>query len=354
MIGIFWNSEERRLRAFWRLLLQLILAGVLVIPLTLAISLAWVGQMIATGQVTPEQLADPVTAQAVVMGSPGMLIGSTVALGIGVTLSIILVGRFIDRRRFAEFGFHLGPVWWADLGFGLLLGALLMTLIFLAELALGWVTVSGVFATRNPDIPFVLAMLPPLLLFLLVGFYEELFSRGYQLTNLAEGLNLPAISPQAAMIIATILSSSVFGLLHAGNPNATLGSTLNIMLAGVFLATGYVLTGELALSIGLHITWNLFQGNVFGFPVSGGNYSSATVIAVQQGGPSVWTGGAFGPEAGLIGIAAMLIGIALIVLWVRARRGRVALAESITEPLLRSKPVVETEQVGSLTPPDAR
>ena len=99
----------------------------------------------------------------------------------------------------------------------------------------------------------------------------------------------------------------------------------NLMVAGLFLGLGLVLTGRLGLPIGLHISWNFFQGNVFGFPVSGNDYAAATFLAIRQGGPDLWTGGAFGPEAGLIGIGAILLGCGLTVLWVRFSYGRVAL-----------------------------
>ena len=128
-----------------------------------------------------------------------------------------------------------------------------------------------------------------------------------------------------------MISSLIFGALHAGNPNATLVSTVNLMIAGLFLGLGYVLTGELAIPIGLHITWNLFQGNVYGFPVSGGDFTQATVIAVTQGGPDWLTGGAFGPEAGVIGLLATMVGMALIAWWVR-RRGRLAFDATLGHP----------------------
>jgi hypothetical protein len=116
--------------------------------------------------------------------------------------------------------------------------------------------------------------------------------------------------------MAWILSSVLFGVLHYLNPNSSWLSTLYLVIYGVFLGTGYVLTGQLAIPIGLHFTWNFVQGSIFGYPVSGRALSEASVITTEQIGPVLWTGGAFGPEAGLLGIVAMLAGMGLTVLWV--------------------------------------
>ena len=237
----------------------------------------------------------------------------------------------MDRRPFKDFGFHFDGGWWLDLFFGLLLGAALMTGIFLVELALGWVTVTGSFRTSSPGIPFVPAILLPLAAFVLVGIYEELFSRGYQLRNMAEGLNYPGLGPRGAVLAAWGLSSVLFGVLHALNPNADMISVTNITLAGLMLGAGYVLTGDLAMPIGLHIAWNFFQGSVFGFPVSGLNPPGATLVVTEQAGPGIWTGGLFGPEGGLLVTVATLTGILLTVLWMRLRRGQVSIYTPMAE-----------------------
>jgi uncharacterized protein len=308
---------EGRLRALWRLAIQYIafmgLVAGLFSGIVVALSLAVSG------------------GRSVTVDSPAIPLASGVAGLVAAMLSVWLAGRFLDRRPFPDFGFHLGTGWWLDLLFGMVLGALLISTIFFAELGLGWVEVVGVFETIGTDGSFLPSLLLPIVLYLCVGIYEETVFRGYQLKNGAEGLNYPALGPRGAVLVAWVLSSVFFGLLHANNPNATVVSTLNIVLAGLMLGFGYVISGELAIPIGLHISWNFFQGAVYGLPVSGFGPFSATFIATRQTGPDLWTGGLFGPEAGLLAPVVMVLGILLIALWTRLRTGKVSLHSPLAE-----------------------
>lgn len=295
----FWNRREARLRSLVRIVLLFILLSLWVT----------VGGVIGF-----------------ILDFPGKFIFLGVLPLPATFISMWLAGRFLDHRPFADFGFHINKNWFMDLVFGLALGAFLMTGIFLVQWVAGWVTVTDTFYVASGR-PFAVSIIPSLVFFLSVGIYEEMLSRGYLLLNLAEGVRFRFIRPQYALILAWVLSSALFGLGHIGNPNTTVISTINLILAGVFLGLGFVLTGELAIPIGLHITWNFFQGNVYGFPVSGvQDVTSVTFVATEQGGPAVWTGGNFGPEAGLLGILAIATGCVLIALWVRWRYGQVAFA----------------------------
>ena len=316
----FLDEGTRRLRALWRLLIQYWAYKVAVALLVNLLAGAWL--LVRSGRVV---------GSSALSGSQALPLIGGVATLMGVVLSVWLAGRFLDRRPFADFGFHLGRGWWLDLSFGMALGALLMTLIFLVESGLGWITVTGALRSLVPGAPFGLAILIPATLFLCVGVYEELLFRGYQLRNVAEGLNLPRVGPRNAVILAWVLSSSFFGFLHANNPNATLLSTFNVALAGIMLGFGYVLTGELAIPIGLHIAWNFLQGSVFGFPVSGLHPLGATFLSTVQGGPTLWTGGPFGPEAGLLGPASMILACFLTAIWVRLRTGELSIHTPLAE-----------------------
>ena len=323
---MFLEEGRGRPRALWRLVAQFV---TFVAATTLLTGLL----AVAFALVRPAGAGFGGSVRAAT-ASPAFFLLGTLASLLAVFLSVWLAGRFFDRRPLADLGFHLGGGWWLDLFFGMLLGALLMTAIFSAELALGWVSVTGTFESVEPGLPFAPAILLPTAAFIGVGIYEETLSRGYQLRNIAEGLNYPALGPRAAVVGAWVLTSAFFGLLHASNPNASFISTANIALAGLLLGIGYVLTGELAIPIGLHITWNFFQGNVYGFPVSGLRTMGATFLNTRQGGPELWTGGPFGPEAGLVGIGAMISGSVLIALYVYLRTGKV----SIHTPIARSPP----------------
>ncbi len=331
MANIFWNEEERRVRALWRLLLQLMVLVFLVVVLGICLSIPYILLVVGRDGAppSPEIAVD-------IQNQPFLFTFNTILTLVAVMLTVWLAGRFLDRRPFADFGFHLNRRWWLDLGFGMALGAVLMGGIFLVERAAGWITVVDTTFTRT-GMSFAAAILLQVVIFLAVGIYEEVLTRGYMLKNSAEGLNFPALGARGAIVVAWLLSSLIFGVAHATNPNSSLISTINLIVAGLFLGLGYILTGELAIPIGLHITWNFFQGNVFGFPVSGGT-SATSFIAIEQGGPPLWTGGAFGPEAGLIGLAAIAVGSLLTVLWVRWLRDRLALREEIATYSPREAP----------------
>lgn len=338
--NIFVNREEGRLRAFWRILIQgiLFLVGLSLIGFVLTAIAG--GILIAVGGAN---LSDPQAAIAAITTHPLVQVASSLSALLAMFISYWVASRWLDRRPFRDFGFHVNSSWWMDFGFGLFLGAILMVFIFIVELSAGWVTITDYLWSFRPATGFWVAIIAYLLHYICVGIYEEMLSRGYHLRNMAEGFNFGKIGPRGALLIGYILSSSIFGFLHLGNPNASWISTVNIIVAGLFLGLGYLLTGELAIPIGIHMTWNFFQGNVFGFPVSG-NAPGASFIAIQQSGAEIVTGGAFGPEAGIIGLVAMLLGALLIALWVRVRYGNTALQDrlAIYTPKAKSaQPVLE-------------
>ncbi|HEX7432870.1 MAG TPA: hypothetical protein VF326_04385, partial [Anaerolineaceae bacterium] len=53
------------------------------------------------------------------------------------------------------------------------------------------------------------------------------------------------------------------------------------------------------------------------------------VLAIQQNGPNLFTGGVFGPEAGLVGLAAIFLGGWLTVWWVRRTSGRAGIMQRL-------------------------
>lgn len=301
---MFWNEDECRPRALYRLLLQLLL---LVFVLLMFASL---------GSLLPR------TALIDWLGQIGIL-------GVAI-LTVWVACRGVDLRPFADLGFRLDRAWWSDLIYGLILGALLITAVFFVAVMAGWVEVRAIPARSAAFQPFSLALFLLFVSYVAVGFGEEIFFRGYQLRNLAEGLNCRWISPRGALWLAVLISSSAFATLHWNHENTSILSWVNTLLGGVLLSVAVIYTGRLALAIGFHITWNFFQGGVFGFSVSGNEFLVALLTTEDQG-PALWTGGAYGPEGGLLGTAAFVTGIVLILGWIRVRYGLLRMKRTLAE-----------------------
>jgi membrane protease YdiL (CAAX protease family) len=237
--------------------------------------------------------------------SSGVLSQATFILA--VVLVTYVFRHALDRQSFKSLGFQPGPGWLGELAVGFGLGAGLMMLIALTELAFGAYRL-GPPAWQARSVDQILLRLGLWFgAFVVVAFYEELFARGYILQNLAGAWGLP---------VGVMVSSALFSLGHLFNPGASLISTLGLFCAGVLLAAGYVFTHRLWLPIGLHLSWNFFQGPVLGFPVSG--LPTGGLLSLEPVGPELLSGGRFGPEASLVGIAATFLGISLLLWWRRS------------------------------------
>jgi hypothetical protein len=297
--NFFMSADEPRLRAGWRLLIQtmiLVLVGG-------CLSILLVGILVAL---------DPTLLTATANLAPEYMLLAVIAEAFTFTVSIFLARRFLDKRSIESLGLKLDGRTILDLLVGIGITFLQMGSIYLLMSGLGWLTFQG-FAWQFDPLGLVLRnTFLFFLIFLGVAWSEELLSRGYHLQTLASGLNL---------FWGAIISSAVFGALHLGNPNATWVSAAGIFLAGLFFAYGYLRTRQLWLPIGMHLGWNFFEGVGFGFPVSGLDIYPLTRIQVT--GPEVWTGGPFGPEAGLIVIPALLLGSALIYLYTLQRKDKI-------------------------------
>ena len=302
MAELFWNRDEQRLRAGIRMLVYFAMWG-----FGPALLHSSVGNWMRDAAPADWQWLVSVAADLLRLAA--------------VLTATVIAARWIDRRPLSGYGLVINRRWWVDLIFGALLGAVLMVGVFVAGWLADWYVISAMWVSAPATVPFVLTIWAPITWFVVIAVAEELLCRSNQLLNLAEGW-LPS-GRLVAVMLAWLVSSAIFALLHVYNPHSDWFTTLSLLGYGLFFGLGYVLTGQIALPIGLHFTWNFVQGNIFSFPVSGRITHATTLFAVQDTGPVAWTGGAFGPEAGLLGMIAALVGAGLIVLWVRWRYGEI-------------------------------
>ncbi|MEX0680698.1 MAG: CPBP family intramembrane glutamic endopeptidase [Balneolales bacterium] len=295
-------SNDSRLRAGWRLIIQILLTLLFLIPLQLLG--AWIG-------------------------------GRNIQIltwGVAITLSVWVTGWIMDKRPIRDFGLKLDMQWWRDCAVGFFMAALVMSLVVLCQWLMGWIEFTGFGWNRSSDQHYMIILSGYLVTMAMVGFYEELWMRGYQLKNLSEGFFF-ANNQFAAVCVAVAISSLIFGALHLGNPHATVFGAIVIVLAGVMLALPYVLTGQLGMSVGIHFAWNFIQGGVYGFPVSGMRFRQS-ILQFEHTGPASWTGGSFGPEGGLLGIFGVMALLIAVLVWHRIKGSGLKISASLLSPPL--------------------
>lgn len=183
---------------------------------------------------------------------------------------------------------------------GLLLGIAAITIVFAALILTGNAQVA------SWKLHFSVNQLTYIIVYIFVGFAEEIYGRGYIMSALRQTKNIPVV---------IIVSSILFALLHSFNPGIGIIAYINLTLVGVLFAYMYLKSGNLWMCIGYHITWNYFQGYVFGFKVSGTDTDG--IITTFLKGNRLFNGGAFGPEGGLFVTAVIIFGMFIVWLYYR-------------------------------------
>lgn len=186
-----------------------------------------------------------------------------------------------------------------DFLIGCIVGALLISSGFIILKIMGYVQV--IKFEFNPII-----FVSYIFFFLAVAISEELMARGYVLSTLMEGMN---------KYVALSTSAFIFAGLHLMNNHIGFIPLVNLTLAGYLLGIYFIFQKNLMFPIGLHFTWNFFQGAVFGFEVSGHDIQGIVSQNVQ--GDILWTGGAFGFEGSIISLPIVILGILFIYFFYR-------------------------------------
>ena len=229
-----------------------------------------------------------------VMGNPWIMLISLFATA-ATTLACIIYCRKIERRSFASMGFRKQG-WLLRYVKGYAIGTAMLLLCALVLWLMG--DLDFAFAEKLP----VLYLLVFFVGFVIQGMSEEVLVRGYFMISL---------SNRCHTALAVGISSVAFSLLHIFNPGITLLALLNLTLFGVFMAVYILRTDDLLGACAIHSAWNFAQGNLVGIRVSGSAQLPTVAVMNPIGEQTLFHGGDFGLEGGLIVTFVTLAAIAL-------------------------------------------
>jgi len=126
--------------------------------------------------------------------------------------------------------------------------------------------------------------------FLLVGFFEEFFFRGYTQFTLARSMGFWP---------AAVLLSAGFGAIHLKNSGESWIGGLAAGMIALFLCLTLRRTGSLWFAVGFHAAWDWGESYLYSVPDSA-TVSPGHLLSSSLHGPRWITGGTVGPEGSVL------------------------------------------------------
>lgn len=226
----------------------------------------------------------------------GLLTGVAYGL-VGFGFATWLIGFRILKLSWDELRWSPTDTIVRGFAIGLLLGVIPATVAILLSIPVGGAAIVEDHTTAGSYLGQVgftfLILLPAALL-------EEVMFRGVGQVVLARAFG---------KFKAIVVLSTLFALAHIFNDHTTVLALVNVGLAGVFLGLVFYIRGGIWTAWGAHFGWNATLA-AFDTPVSGLPFP-IPVINYLPGGPTWLTGGAFGPEGGVLA-SLVLVGAIVI------------------------------------------
>ncbi len=272
------------IRAGWRILIFLAIAGALLTLISLVVLAVAHGRISAMNQLSPLGL--------------GLSEGSIFLLA---SIPATIMAR-IEHRNFGQYGLPLRYAFQNDFWTGTLLGFLAISGCLLAIFLFRGFHLTGL-AIHGGTI--LSATVKWACAFILVGLAEEFAFRGYLQYTLTTGMGF---WPSAFLL------SALFGFAHASNPGESKAGLVSVVLFGLLFCLFLRRTGNLWWGVGFHAGWDWGQTFFYGVPDSGITATNNLFNSTLSG-PRWLSGGTVGPEASIFAP----IALAVVAIWFISR-----------------------------------
>ena len=296
-------TADRRLRAPWRILIALVASLAVVVLTDLGVTFG-------------------------LTGTPTGYLVATLGRVVAVFGVLAVTARWLDRRRLRDYGLAGGRSWWADLTFGAAVGLGMFAVSTGAGVAAGWIEIRDTLSPATTGGLWLILVVVTLRL-ASVSLWEEVLFRGVMIRNAAESLGRRWPRTRA-VVVATVMSTAVFALVHVPQSIGAEGMSLARMAImwvtlGGLLAVPYLVSGQLAISLGLHLTVNLALQHVFVLWEEQAEHGAA-ILHLDAAGSEALAG-----AGGALQLGAIALGYLVVLAWLRRRYGALRIHPSLTE-----------------------
>ena len=223
----------------------------------------------------------------------------------GIMLGMLAIAVFamsrIECKPFLYYGYQ-GRARAGRFLFGLLWGFVAITALVLTLWKLGLASLSGPTLNEGSALRYAVEWGG---MFVMVGFFEESFLRGYLQYTVGRGLGF---------WWAALMLSFLFGFGHHSNPGESPIGLVSAGAIGLVFCVSLWYTGSLWWAVGFHAAWDWGETYFYGTADSG-LQAKGHLLNEHAVGSILWSGGATGPEGSILILPLIAIIAALMFLW---------------------------------------